>query len=225
MKLFYQQGIARVKGGWVLSGTNALARVDDHFRPQVTVNPAIPTEWRVKGYNHVGDIDVVGKYVYAPWEQSDFTKGEQVTARYLVKTLKFVDAVVVAQHENSFVTVDAKAQILYSFDNFGGDAFLRYDLHESFAPLEPLAMSVFVDKVQGADVRDGAIWLSTSDPTNGLYRVDLETGRVDALGSAGYPGGEGEGIDATPLRSGLLHTLTIDAAGSPVFLGHFRVTG
>ena len=225
MKLFYQQGIARVKGGWVLSGTNAIARVDDKFRAKVTVNPAIPTEWRVKGYNHVGDIDVVGDFVYAPWEQSDYTRGEQVTARYRAKTLKFVDATVVAQHENSFVTVDPKTKILYSFDNFGGDAFFRYDLRKGFAPLPPLAMSAFVDKVQGADVRGGAIWLSTTDPNNGLYRVDLKTGVVDALGSAGHPGGEGEGIDATPLRSGQLHTLTVDAAGAPIWLGHFRVTG
>ena len=53
------------------------------------------------------------------------------------------------------------------------------------APLPPLAMSRFVDKVQGADVADGAVWLSTSDDTNELFRVDLETGQVDDLGSAG----------------------------------------
>ena len=56
------------------------------------------------------------------------------------------------------------------------------------------------------------------------YPLAVTPGGVNRIGSAGYPGGEGEGIDATPLRSGLLHTLTIDAAGSPVFLGHFRVT-
>jgi len=71
-----------------------------------------------------------------------------------------------------------------------------------------LAMSRFVDKVQGADIARGAVWLSTSDPTNELFRVDLETGEVVDLGSAGHLGGEGEGIDATKLPSGALHTLT-----------------
>ena len=88
----------------------------------------IPPTLRVRGYNHVGDIDVVGKYVYAPLEQSNFEKGEQVTARYDVKTLKLVDSVTLAQHENSFVTVDPKTMTAYSMDRFGGDALLRYDV-------------------------------------------------------------------------------------------------
>lgn len=61
--------------------------------------------------------------------------------------------------------------------------------------------------------------------TNGLYRVDLKTGQVDDLGSVGHLGGEGEGIDATKLPSGRIHTLTVDAAGAPVWLGHFAVAG
>jgi hypothetical protein len=112
----------------------------------------------------------------------------------------------------------------YSMDRFGGDTLLRYDVGDAWAPLPPLAMSRFVDKVQGADVARGAVWLSTSDPTNELFRVDIETGAVLDLGSAGHVGGEGEGIDATRLRSGALHTLTIDVARAPVWLGHFGVS-
>jgi hypothetical protein len=162
--------------------------------------------------------------VYAPFEQPDFEKGVQITARYDVKTLKFVDSVTLSQHENSFVTVDPKTMTAYTLDRFGGDALLRYDVRNGWAPLPPLAMSRFVDKVQGADVARGAVWLSTADPTNELYRVDLETGVVDDLGSAGHVGGEGEGIDATRLRSGALHTLTVDVKKSPVWLGHFAVS-
>ena len=82
----------------------------------------------------------------------------------------------------------------------------------------------FVDKVQGADVADGAVWLSTSDDANGLFRVDLKTGLVDALGSAGHVPGEGEGIDATKLKSGTLHVLTVDPTRNPVWFGHFAVS-
>jgi hypothetical protein len=114
--------------------------------------------------------------------------------------------------------------IAYSMDRFGGDALLRYDVRKQWAPLPPLTMSRFVDNVQGADVADGAVWLSTSDATNELFRVDLKTGQVDDLGSAGHVPGEGEGIDATKLESGELHVLTVDPALAPVWFGHFRVT-
>jgi hypothetical protein len=159
-----------------------------------------------------------------PLEQPTFERGDQAMARYNAKSLQLVDIVPVTQHEASFVTVDPKTMIAYSFDRFGGDALLRYDLRKHWAPLPPLAMSRFVDKVQGADVADGAVWLSTRDPTNELFRVDLKTGLVDDLGSAGHVPGEGEGIDATNMKSGQLHVLTVDPTGSPAWFGHFRVT-
>jgi hypothetical protein len=220
----YGQGLARVKGGWILSGRFILTRVDDKLREKKSHRNPIPKKLASQGYNHVGDIDVAGKYVYAPFEQDNYELGEQVTAWYNKKTLKFVDSVVVKQHENSFVTVDPKTMIAYSFDRFGGQALLRYDIRNDWAPLAPIAMSVFVDKVQGADIYDGYAWLSTTDPTNGLYRVDLETGETVGLGSAGHLPGEGEGIDVTDLKSGLLHTLVIDPKLNPVWLGHFAVS-
>jgi hypothetical protein len=85
-------------------------------------------------------------------------------------------------------------------------------------------MSRFVDRVQGGDVVGGAVWLSTDDDANGLYRVALPGGRVDALGSAGHVDGEGEGIDATKLASGRLHVLTIDVMVTPVWMGNLKVT-
>ena len=54
--------------------------------------------------------------------------------------------------------------------------------------------------------------------------MDLATGAVVDLGSAGHVGGEGEGIDATRLPSGALHTLTVDVKKTPVWLGHFGVS-
>src|SRR5262249_5845373 len=187
-------------------------------------NQPIPLDWKRKGFNHLGDPDVAGKFLYAPLEQPTYDRGDQAMARYNAKSLELVDIVPVAQHEASFVTVDPKTMIAYSMDHFGGDALLRYDVRKHWAPLPPLAMSQFVDKVQGADVADGAVWLSTSDDTNELFRVDLKTGRVDDLGSAGHVPGEGEGIDATKMKSGLLHVMTVDPQLTPVWFGHFRVT-
>jgi hypothetical protein len=220
----YAPGIARVKGGWILTGRFIIARVDEKLREKKTNRRPIPSELVREGYNHVGDIDVAGKYIYAPLEQDDYELGEQVTAWYDKKTLKYVDHVVLAQHENSFVTVDPKTMIAYSFDRFGGQALLRYDVRDDWAPLEPILMSAFVDKAQGADVSGGYVWISTSNPTNELYRVDLETGETVALGSGGHVPGEGEGIDATKLKSGRIHSMVIDPKLAPVWLGHFDVS-
>ena len=219
----YQQGVARVADGWIFTGTTVMARTNDQLKIVKTNTQPIPLEWKRKGFNHVGDPDVAGKFLYAPLEQPTYERGDQAMARYNAKSLELVDVVPVTQHQASFVTVDPKTMIAYSMDRFGGDALLRYDLRKHWAPLPPLTMSRFVDKVQGADVADGAVWLSTSDDTNGLFRVDLKTGEVDALGSAGHVPGEGEGIDATTLKSGTLHVLTVDPSRNPVWFGHFTV--
>jgi len=221
----YNQGIARAKGGWILSGTFVLGRVDDKLQDIKRVNDAIPPDWAARGFNHIGDVDVAGRYIYAPYEQPNYELGQQAIARYDAKTLAFVDAVTVPQHEASFVTVDPKKMIAYSMDRFGGDALLRYDVRKGWKPLKPVRMSQFVDRVQGADVDGGAVWLSTDDDTNGLYRVALSNGKVEALGNAGHVDGEGEGIDATRLRNGRLHALTIDAMFTPVWLGNLAVSG
>jgi hypothetical protein len=219
----YGQGLARVTDGWIFSGTRWLAHTDDALHQTAINGHAITAAWLAKGYNHVGDIDVVGDVLYAPYEQPNYELGHQATATYDATTLKFISAVVLKQHQNSFVTVDPTSMIAYSMDEFGGRALLRYDVKHAWKPLAPLPMSKFVDRVQGADIANGAAWLSTDDRTKGLYRVDLHTGRVDSLGSLGYLKGEGEGIDATPLPSGLLHALIVPPALAPVYLHDYRV--
>ncbi len=219
----YRQGIARVDGGWIFSLNTALFRTDDQLVETATVTTAIPSTYAQRGFNHVGDIDVVGDVLYAPFEQPDYSRGTQVMAWYDAQTMTFEDAVDVAQHQNSFVTVDPDTGIAYSMDKFGGRALLRYDTRRKWRRLAPLAMSVKVNRVQGGDVVDGAVWLSTDDATDGVYRVDLRTGRVVSLGSIGRVDGEGEGIDATPLPRGDLHVLTADVAIVPMRLIDLRL--
>jgi hypothetical protein len=220
----YNQGIAHAKDGWVISGTRVLALVDNRLQDVEQVPEAIPREWAARGYDHIGDVDVAGRYVYAPYEQPDYERGEQAIARHDAKTLDFVDAVSVPQHEASFVTVDPKTMIAYSMDRFGGDALLRYDVRKHWKALPPVHMSQFVDRVQGADIAAGGIWLSTDDDGNTLYRVSLPGGRVEALGNAGHVDGEGEGIDATKIGKDRLHVLTVDAMITPVWVGNLAVT-
>ncbi|MGH7894636.1 MAG: hypothetical protein ACREQL_08200, partial [Candidatus Binatia bacterium] len=187
----YRQGVARVPDGWIFSTNLALYRTDDALREIVKNEQAIPPEWAAQGFNHIGDIDVVEGVVYAPIEQPDYDKGTQAMFRYDAATLRFLDGVEVKQHENSYVSVDPATLTAYTLDRFGGDAQLRYDVKAGWKLLAPLPMSRFVDKVQGADVADGAIWLAADDDHDGLYRVILATGQTDDIGSIGHVYGEG----------------------------------
>ena len=107
---------------------------------------------------------------------------------------------------------------------FSDQAVVRYDLTDGWKPLDPLPLDTALGNVQGGDVRDGYLWLSTDDPTDEVYRVDLQNGHVVALGSVGHVDGEGEGIDATVLPSGDLHVLSVDAHVVPVRLVHLKVS-
>ena len=218
----YAQGVARTASGWIFSGTNSLWKTDDKLKEVAHAGPVIPDAWKAKGFNHVGDVDVVGKYIYAPFEQPDYAKGQQATARYDLDTLRFVDAVMLPQHENSFVTVDPVTMTAYTMNHFDGNTLLRYDVAKGWKRLPPLRMSRVLHRTQGGDVYGGAVWISTDDPQKAVYRVDLASGRAVAVARLGHTGGEGEGIDTTALPSGFLHALCIDPKLIPVWFEHFR---
>lgn len=221
----YRQGVARVPDGWVFSTNLALYRTtEDPADVTVKNEAAIPPDWTAKGYNHIGDIDVVDGIIYAPIEQPDYDRTVQAMFRYDATTLQFLDGVEIKQRENSFVTVDPSTLTAYSMMEFGGKAFTRYDIKAGWKPLEPMPMTMLVDKVQGADIADGALWLASDDDKKGLYRVIMASGQTDQIGTVGHLDGETEGIDSTRLPSGLLHVLSIDAKLLPVRLAHFAVS-
>jgi len=229
--VLYNQGIARIRGGWILTGTlspipktDVIVRTDDHFNVVKRNQAAIPDEWRAQGYVHIGDIDVVGNVVYAPFEQPDYSKGHQVTARYDARTLKFLDAIELAQHENSFVAVDPATRVAYSMDHFDGDALLRYDVAHRWKPLRPLKLSMLLEHTQGASIADGAVWISTSDAHNDIYRVNMKTGQVDLVAQITDPPGEGEGLAVVQLPSGYLHATVLDPDVTKVWVEHFSRT-
>lgn len=214
----FRQGVAKADDGWVFTTSFAMYRTDDALVRTAAVEAAIPPPLLAAGFDHLGDIDVVGDTVYVPLEQPDYEAGRQLMARYDLATLTYRDHVEVAQSHAAWVSVDPDTMTAWSMSGFSDDEVLRYDVAAGWAPLEPLRLDRMLDRVQGGDVRDGALWLSTDDATDGVYRVDLATGHVDALGSIGRIDGEAEGIDATPLAGGDLHVLTIDVAVVPIRL-------
>jgi len=220
----FRQGIARSGEQWIFTNNLALYRTSGTFVKEDAVEGAIPKVLADQGYDHLGDPDVADGKIWIPVERDDKSKAVQVTARYDEKSLTYMDSFVVAQHHNAFVSVDAHG-VVYSADQFTDDSLVRYTVSGGKVhQLKPLKMSQTVDRIQGGDVADGAIWLSTDDDHNGVYRVDLVTGEVTDLGSMGHIDGEGEGIDATALPSGLLHPLVADAAIVPMWVVDLKVS-
>ncbi len=219
----WRQGLARADGGWVFSTNNGLFRTGEDFVQAGGGDQVIPPELAAEGLDHVGDIDIADGVLWAPLEGPERTEG-QVIARYDAGTLAYVGSEPVEQDHAAWVAVDG--DVVYSMNEFeSDDTVLRYRWTGGrLEPGEPLVMGAAVERVQGGDVADGALWLSTDDDTHGIYRVDLASGEVTAVGSAGRVDGEGEGIDATDLPAGLLHVLVADAEIIPMWLTSFAVT-
>jgi len=220
----FRQGLARVEDGWVFSTNFALYRTGDDLTELAKNEAAIPDDWLAKGYNHIGDIDIVGNVIYAPVEQPDMERGRQAMFRFDATTLQFIDGVEVAQHHNSFVSVDPDTMVAYSTDYFDDDELIRYDINDGWKPMAPIAMSSTIGHIQGGDLANGAFWIATDDDNDGLYRVDPSTGDTVSIGSIGHVDGEGEGIDATETANGLLHVISIDAKLLPVRLVELSVS-
>ena len=128
----FRQGVARTASGWVFSFNDGLFLTDDAFAKTTELMPAIPDEWKARGFDHLGDIDVVDGLLYAPLEQPDNDKGQQAMLIYDAATLQYRSGIDVAQHHASFVTVDADTGIAYTMDYFGGQALLRYDTRDNW---------------------------------------------------------------------------------------------
>lgn len=214
----FRQGLAASGDGWIFVTNKTIYRTDGSFVQTEDLQDAIPPDLASQGYDHLGDPDVVDGVIWVPVERPDKDEARQATARYDVETLEVIDWFEVEQHHNAFVTVDADG-VVYSADEFGDDAIVRYRVVDGeVEQLDPLPLSRFVDRIQGGDVAGGALWLSTDDERNGVYRVDLETGEVTEVGSAPPVDGEGEGIDAADGDPATLHVLVADEAIVPMWV-------
>ena len=218
----YDRGIARTSNGWVVAGANGLARLDDGLSLEVRDDSAIPSSWANRGYRTVGDVDVAGTTLYVPLEVPD--RGRQAMARYDATTLAFLDATVVAQHENPFVAVDGASGIAYSMDRATGRALQRYDVRAGWRRLAPLELDRTVQHIRGGAVGRDAVWLASGDGHR-LYRVDIASGEVGDVGSAPPPGGVVGGIDAAGLTSGDLHVTVAGPGRRTARLDHLRTRG
>ena len=221
--VLYRQGVARLENGWVFSFNHGLFVTDDDFVQTKQLFPAIPPEWRGRGFNHIGDIDVEAGVVYAALEQPD-TRRPPGDARPTTRTRSPIP---VATTSRSTTTRSSPSIPR------GTSRTPWMSSEDARCPVRRPSRMEAVGAAPDVDERGPlprrrplprAAWLSTDDTIDGVYRVDLHTGAVQPLGSIGRVDGEGEGIDATPTRDGDLHVLTIDVNIVPVRLIDLKVT-
>jgi hypothetical protein len=219
----YDRGIAHAASGWVASGTDVLATLDDSLTTTRRLDGAIPRTWARRGFTRIGDVDVAGDTLYVPFARDG---GEQqAMARYDPTTLAFRDATLVPQRANPFVAVDAQTGIAYSIDGTGGDELVRYDVRAGWRPLARLELDRALEQVTGGAVARDSVWLVTEDSRHAVFRVDIGTGAVEEVASARPTGGGTGGVDAVALPAGDLHVSVADPGGGAVTLDHFRTRG
>ena len=223
MEPAYDRGIAHAGTGWIASGAEVLATLDDSLTTTRRLDDAIPRAWAQRGFDRIGDIDVAGDTLYVPFGRAGSDR--QAMARYDAATLAFEDATLVQQHANPFVAVDATSGIAYSIDGTGGDELARYDVRAGWRPLAPLHLDRSLEQVQGGAVARDSVWIATVDADHTVYRVDIESGRVEEVATASPTGGRSGGVDAVALTSGDLHVSVADPGGGAVTLDHFRTRG
>ncbi len=223
MEPAYDRGIARAATGWVASGPDVLATLDDSLTTTRRLDRAIPGEWARRGFDRIGDVDVAGDTLYVPFARDG--SDHQAMARYDAATLEFEDATLVPQHANAFVAVDGATGIAYSMDRGRGDEVLRYDIRSGWRPVAPLRLDRSLDAVTGGAVARDAVWLVTGDDRHTVFRVDLASGGVTEVATASPSGGRSAGVDAVELTGGDLHVSIADAGGGAVTLDHLRTRG
>ena len=183
---------------------------------------AIPDEWRAQGYVHVGDIDVVGNVRLRAVRAARLHAGSSGhgsvrrsnpavprCGRALHSTRTRSSPSIRRRGSPTRWITSTATRCCATTPSTTGSRCRR------------LKLSMLLEHTQGASIADGAVWISTSDAHNDIYRVNLKTGHVDLVAQITDPPGEGEGIAVAQLPSGYLHATVLDPDKTKVWVDHF----
>jgi len=130
------QGVAHDDGDWFFTTQDWLLKIPVQYNLATPFNPAHPpagVETRGPnplssyGYDHLGDLDQVGGFLFVPVENSS-KKRPPAIAVFKASDLSFVGLKVTAQANAGWVAFNARQDLLYSSDNdvSGTDPLYRY---------------------------------------------------------------------------------------------------
>jgi hypothetical protein len=221
------QGAATDGSSYVYSWRFGLSRTTFGGSVIVRNSAAIPPALAVLGSDHIGDIDIWGGRIYAPIEDS---------ASYQRPTIALYDATTLAytglayplpastQSHVPWVAVDPARGLVYTSD---WDPVPRINLFRlgDLQPAGSLPLSTTIGRIQGGKMFQGALYLSSDNASQSIYRVDLDTGSVTTVLERNLPNGtEAEGLVFQPTGDGaVMHVLDVSPIFVVVNFRHYRM--
>jgi hypothetical protein len=181
------QGLTTDQQGNVwYSANQTLIRVNGFTgSTQATNSDPIPEELKRLGENHVGDIDIVSGFVFAPIEDGpDYHR--PFVGIYTGSDLELVKLLEISPEwlpdGIPWITADLDHQTLITAQYHQATRINLYDMRTG-APLRQIPMSTMLDSIQGGKYFNNHLYMTANDPSGGhaIFDMNLLSGEVQKI--------------------------------------------
>lgn len=206
------QGVTNDGTYFYFSGNKHLGKADIKTGKMVRMNiNAIPEALRERGCNHIGGLSYHNGYVYAAIEDGpDYLNS--FIALYDAETLEFTGTYYELPHELHlegvpWCAVDEANNYIYTAEWSNATVLNVFDL-DDLTLVKTIPLSEPVDRIQGAELYDGKLYLSCDEENDRkrILSLDVTTGEVETA----FTRNVGSQFEAEDI------TITVDEDG-PVF--------
>ena len=178
------QGVTNDGEYYYFSGNKHLGKADIETGEMIRTNIyAIPKVLQDKGCNHIGGLSYHNGYVYAAIEDGPDYNNSFI-ALYDAETLKFTGKYYELPHELHlegvpWCEVDEENGYLYTAEWSNAVVLNVFDL-ETLEFVKTIPLSEPVDRIQGAALYDGKLYLSCDEENDSkrILSLDVKTGEV-----------------------------------------------
>ena len=179
------QGVTNDGEYYYFSGNKHLGKADIETGKMIRTNIyAIPKVLQDKGCNHIGGLSYHNGYVYAAIEDGPDYNNSFI-ALYDAETLKFTGKYYELPHELHlegvpWCEVDEENGYLYTAEWSNAVVLNVFDL-ETLEFVKTIPLSEPVDRIQGAALYDGKLYLSCDEENDSkrILSLDVKTGEVE----------------------------------------------
>lgn len=145
---------------------------------------AIPEVLQEKGCDHIGGLSYYNGIIYAAIEDGPDYNNSFI-ALYDAETLEFTGTYKEVDHELHlegvpWCAVDVENNMLYTAEWSHAKVLNRYDL-DSLELIDTLTLSEEIDRIQGAEMHDGKLYLACDEENDQkrILSLDVKTGEVE----------------------------------------------
>lgn len=207
------QGVTNDGEFFYFSGNKNLGKADIETGEIFLINVSpIPKELEDRGCNHIGGLSYYNGYVYAAIEDGpDYLNS--FIALYDADTLEYSGIYYELPHELHlegvpWCAIDAEKGYLYTAEWSNATVLNIFNL-EDMSLVKTLPLSEKIDRIQGAEMFDGKLYMSCDEENDKkrIFSLDVETGVVEEV----FARNIGKGYEAEGM------TIITDENNEPVF--------